>query len=68
MRHHRPDRDAYPRLVLDHLVRKAPLDAAPALLPEDHELVRHDHHRAYLELAEAWADDPTWAREPDIVE
>jgi len=61
-------REAAPPLVLDQFVRKALLDVAPGLLPEGRKLVRHDHYLAYLELAEEWAADPTWAQEPDVVE
>jgi hypothetical protein len=61
-------REAAPPLVLDANVRKALLDAAPGLLPEGRKLVRHDHYLAYLQLAEEWAADPTWAQEPDAVE
>jgi predicted house-cleaning noncanonical NTP pyrophosphatase (MazG superfamily) len=54
-------------LVLDKRVREALQTAAPGTVPAKGKVLKADYLR-YLDLAEEWAAEPTWAQEPDAVE
>ena len=54
-------------LVLDQRVRKALQTFAPGTVPAKGTVWKPDYLR-YLELAEEWAAEPTWAQQPDVVE
>lgn len=55
-------------LVLDDNVRWSLYDLARGAVPPPGTTVMKKHYLNYLELARSWADDPSWAQEPDVVE
>jgi predicted house-cleaning noncanonical NTP pyrophosphatase (MazG superfamily) len=54
-------------LVLDQRVRNSLQTLAPGTVPRKGKVWTADYLR-YLNLAEEWAAEPTWAQEPDVVE
>jgi len=54
-------------LVLDQRVRKSLQTLAPGTVPAKGTVWKADYLR-YLELAEEWAAEPSWAQQPDVVE
>jgi hypothetical protein len=54
-------------LILDERVRAGLAQVVPGAVPAKNTVWRDDYVR-YLELAEAWASDPNWNQEPDVVE
>jgi hypothetical protein len=48
-------------------VRKALQTFAPGTVPAKGTVWKPNYLR-YLELAEEWAAEPTWAQQPDVVE
>ncbi len=54
-------------LVLDQRVRNSLQTLAPGTVPRKGKVWTADYLR-YLNLAEDWAAEPTWAQEPDVVE
>jgi hypothetical protein len=55
-------------LILDARVRAALQAAAPGTVPGTGRTVWRDDYLRYLKLANAWAAEPTWAQDPDVVE
>jgi hypothetical protein len=60
--------DQRPRpLVLDEKVRASLDKIAPGTVPPKG-LVYHADYLGYLDLADTWASNPSWAQAPDVVE
>jgi hypothetical protein len=57
-------------LILDDRVRWSLYDLKRGTVPPPGSTsqVKKDHYLRYLDLAQRWADDPTWQQEPDVVE